>query len=442
MSDQHGGEYYRPVPMALWWLLARTGGGAAWPFQFAALALHALVAVLAGALARAAGESRAVATLACVLFFLAPQNLDAAYWFSASTDLIASAALLASLVLLARPALGAAAWLASVALAGLAYFSKESSLVLAPLALLMLSAGGAGLPRGRGVWHRPLPHALLAAAFVIIRCRVLHGWGGTSDPPASLGGKLLQILSGVIHGGTGTAALPEPLAWGLGAVALVCLARHAVRTPGAWQPAAFVGLALLPVLGADWATGARYFYLPAVGLAWLGARCLVAAAPAARVTVVGGLALLATLQAARRHADIADYDARLHAVRAAVVDGLRQGHAVFHVAAGIKDLDLAVKESPAVRAADGPVPRLLLLGDVPASFVLLPPSLGGDGDFLLARPPIPPSGAYRFGAARVVGLARRGDDPDLETVVARFSDLRSLRLGRAPDGAVTVRESR
>ncbi len=95
-----------------------------------------------------------------------------------------------------------------------------------------------------------------------------------------------------------------------------------------------------------------------------------------------------------------------------------------------------------MRAADGPLPRLLLLGDVPASFVLLPPSLGGDVDFLLARPPIPPSGAYRFGAARVVGLARRGDDPDLETVVARFPDLRSLRLGRAPDGAVTVRDGR
>ncbi|HVR63075.1 MAG TPA: hypothetical protein VMU50_14330, partial [Polyangia bacterium] len=31
VSDQHGGEYYRPVPMALWWLLARADDGAAWP---------------------------------------------------------------------------------------------------------------------------------------------------------------------------------------------------------------------------------------------------------------------------------------------------------------------------------------------------------------------------------------------------------------------------
>ena len=26
VADQHGGEYYRPLPMALWWLLVKIGG--------------------------------------------------------------------------------------------------------------------------------------------------------------------------------------------------------------------------------------------------------------------------------------------------------------------------------------------------------------------------------------------------------------------------------
>jgi hypothetical protein len=37
VSDAHGGEYYRPLPMLVWWLLGRPGGGSA---PFAALALR------------------------------------------------------------------------------------------------------------------------------------------------------------------------------------------------------------------------------------------------------------------------------------------------------------------------------------------------------------------------------------------------------------------
>ena len=41
VRDMHGGEYYRPVPMLLWWLLGRVGQGAEWPFALAAFLLHA-----------------------------------------------------------------------------------------------------------------------------------------------------------------------------------------------------------------------------------------------------------------------------------------------------------------------------------------------------------------------------------------------------------------
>ncbi|HVR61012.1 MAG TPA: hypothetical protein VMU50_03890 [Polyangia bacterium] len=446
VSDQHGGEYYRPVPMALWWLLARADDGAAWPFQLAALILHALVAAETAILARVAGEPRPVAALAGLLFLVAPQNLEAAYWFSASTDLLASAALVGALICVAGPRPGAGRWLASVGLAAVAYLSKESALALPLLALAVLARPPAPGARDRRVWHRPLPYALLAGGFLVARWRVLNGWGGTTDPPVPLAGKLLQLAAGLVHAGTGAAVLPEPLAWGAGAVAMACLLRHVARAPGAragaaaWQPAAFVALALLPVLAASSANGARYFYLPSVGLAWLGARCLVAAAPATRLLVLGAVVALATAQAARRHGEVADYTARLAAARTAVVDGLAHGHTVFHVAAAIKDIDLALKSSPDVRRADGPEPRLLVLSDVPASFVLLPPATGDRLDFLLAQPPIPPSGFYRFGAARVAGLARRGEEPDLDDVTRRFPDLRFIRLARASDGRVVARD--
>ena len=65
---------------------------------------------------------------------------------------------------------------------------------------------------------------------------------------------------------------------------------------------------------------------------------------------------------------------------------------------------------------------------MPASFVALPEALGARVDFLIASPPLPPSGAYRFGARRVVGLARRGDEPTLDELLQRFPDTRFIRL--------------
>ena len=43
VSDAHGGEYYRPLPMLVWWLLLRVGGGRV-PFAILGLTLHLSVA--------------------------------------------------------------------------------------------------------------------------------------------------------------------------------------------------------------------------------------------------------------------------------------------------------------------------------------------------------------------------------------------------------------
>ena len=83
---------------------------------------------------------------------------------------------------------------------------------------------------------------------------------------------------------------------------------------------------------------------------------------------------------------------------------------------------------------------LKFLGDVPASFVIVPPGLGAGAAFLVAQPPLPPSGAYHFGAVRVVGLARRGDEPGLDEVLGWFPDVRFIRLRPAPSGLVIARD--
>jgi hypothetical protein len=107
---------------------------------------------------------------------------------------------------------------------------------------------------------------------------------------------------------------------------------------------------------------------------------------------------------------------------------------VFHIRCGIKDLDLAVKEDPALGAAAAE--RILVLSDVPASFAIIPSDLERAARILVASPSLPPSGAYRFGDVRIVGLARRGDDPALDEVVARFPDARFVRLRASSDASV------
>jgi hypothetical protein len=431
VRDQHGGEFYRPLPLLVWWLLGRAAHGASWPFGALALGLHAGAAALLAWLLASLGRPRAVAWLAGALFLLAPQNLDAASWYAASTDLLATALALASLVALVREAP-----LASAALALGAFLSKEAALVLPALAYVVWGAQPGAPPPARRA-RRLLPQAALAVLVLVVRAQVLGGWGGSGDEQAPLVPKLLQLAGGLVHVFTGATLLPEPVAWGLGLAALVLVGLAAARGTSARRPLVFVALALAPLLAPGWFVGARYFYLPSVGLAWAAAEALAAVPWAARVVLCAGLAVVGGLEAGARGRDVTEYDRRLAAVRRAVVDGAREGARVFHVVSGIKDLDLAVKEDPAVApfAAD-----LLVLSDVPASFVELPPTLETRASFLLAAPPLPPSGAYRFGAARIVGLARRGDDPTLDEVLVRFPDIRFIRLRATPGGHIIARD--
>jgi hypothetical protein len=433
VRDQHGGEFYRPLPMALWWLLARVGGGAAVPFAALALGLHLGAAALLVVLVRAVGRcAPRAAALAGALFLVAPQNLEAAYWFAASTDLLATTFALGSLLALLRGRAGLAAGLAAAA-----YLSKESALILPALGVLVLS-----MRVDAPGWRRRLgavaPQVALAVGFVAVRVRILRGWGGTGDARASLPAKLLQVVSGFVHVGTGADVLPDPLSWGLGTAALALLAVVAARHARAGErrvagALAFAAVAAAPLLAAGWAVGARYYYLPAAGLAWAAGEALAGAGAAAQVTLVGALLGLGAVQASARRGDVVSYEARVAAARRAVRAGLAAGHRVFHVAGGVKDLDLVVKEDPRLE-------RALVLCDVPASFAIIPADLEHGASILVARPPLPPSGAYAFGDQRIVGLARRGDDPALDEVRVRFPDIRFVRLRPGPAGLVIARD--
>ncbi len=103
--------------------------------------------------------------------------------------------------------------------------------------------------------------------------------------------------------------------------------------------------------------------------------------------------------------------------------------------AGSKISISALKQDSALEAQG-----VLVLDDVPASFAIIPPAMAATARPLLAVPPIPPSGAYRFGDVQVVGLARRGDEPDLSEALAWFPDLRLIRLMQGPEGRVLARD--
>ena len=192
----------------------------------------------------------------------------------------------------------------------------------------------------------------------------------------------------------------------------------------------------LPLLAAPWIVGARYFFFASVGVVWLLAQLLARGPHLATIAVLAGLGGLSLAQASARRAEVTSYESRLAVARRAILAGVAQGHQTFHLASGIKDIDLAVKEDPRLEDQEG----LVVLGDVPASFVSLPAVGASRVDFLLAQPSLPPAGAYRFGDRRIVGLARRGDDPTLDEVLEKLPDLRFIRLRLAVGGRIIYRD--
>jgi hypothetical protein len=432
VSDKHGGEYYRPIPMLLWWALERLGRGSVWPFAASAFLLHGTCAVLLGVLAHRLGASRRAAGLAAALFFAAPAQREAALWFSASTDLLAAAAMLGSMVGLLSPRPSRRA--VSLLLAGVAFFSKETALVLP------FMVGCRGWYRHGAEVRQPgsrtqtvlrkmatdvVPFFAVAAVYLAARLAVLHGLGGNNDPRAPVWAVGIQLLGGVVHAVSAYSPLPEGLAWAVGGAGLAVAGVVLRRSRLAALAALWSVLAVLPLPAAGWVVGARYFYLPAMGLMLLLALALERARPwlpAVVMVVLLGLGVVATN---RRASEIQLYRQAVAAAGAAVAAGVAKGARLFLVRGAVKDLDLAIKLDASLPSA---VQDAVVIPDVPASFIWLPRFDIDRLRFLFAEPPLPPSGAYRFAGQRLVGLARREEAPDLDEVLTRLPDLRIIRL--------------
>ena len=427
VADKHGGEYYRPLPMLLWWVLERLAGGQAWPFALVAFLLHGLCAGLVVVVGRKVGFPGRTALLAGCLFFAAPAQREAALWFSASTDLLAALAMLGAVACF----LSARRWvrLLSIALAAAGCLCKETALVLPALlaAATWFRTRDQGRPRLVGRCLIPVvPHLVVVVLVLAVRSLVLHGAGGTNDAMAPWWGRSVQLLSGVVHAVTAYAPLPEWVVWLAGTSLLVWAALVVRRREGsAVFVLCWVMISLAPLPAAGWVVGARYFYFPAVGLMLLLALALESAGALASGFALAAVLGLGVLSGHHRAAEVRLYRQAVAAASASVEDGVRRGHRLFFVSGGVKDLDLAIKLD---RWGNKAVLGAAVIPDVPASFIWLPTDLAGRLDFLLARPPLPPSGAYHFGDASLVGLARREEAPDLDEVLDRLPELRLLRL--------------
>ena len=315
IRDQLGGESYRPLPMAFWWVLGRMAGASTVPFAALAFLLHFAVALEVGALVFAVRRDRRAAAIATALFFVAPATREAAYWYAASMDLLATAFGLAAILALLR----GRNVVAALAFAA-ACWSKESSIVVPALAALVLGAGRGDL-RSTAIAKRTVVVFLpVAALYLLVRTAVLHGAGGFGDVTASWAGKLLQIAAGLVHAVTAGDVLGEPAAWVVGIAAwsgllfgTYRLARSSGRPPFCFAPLAWVVVAVLPLLAAPWIVGSRYFYLAAVGPAWLAAELLRRSSPVVAVGVIAALAGLSSVQAVTRRSDVVSYTARLSA---------------------------------------------------------------------------------------------------------------------------------
>ena len=174
---ESAGHFYRPL-----WVLWHTGifelfGPDAVVFHAASLVVFGIIAIEVWLLAR---QFLAVpaAFVAALAFAVYPRHAESVAWVSGSTDLLATALMLASLLCLLQkwPTWARAA--GAAAFAGGAALCKESAFVLPVLGALVLWLGRRERLRNRGTW---LPLAALTGAQVVVlavRSTVLDGAGG------------------------------------------------------------------------------------------------------------------------------------------------------------------------------------------------------------------------------------------------------------------------
>ncbi len=290
--------YYRPVPVATFWLASRLSPGAA-AHHALGIAFHALAAALLYVLLRRRlGEgSDGPAALGALAWALHPANVEPVAWVSGRYDLLAGLLAIAFLALPWRPGVRRAALHGLLFLAGL--LSKEGFVALAPVVLV---DDLASRRTAREAMPRWIAVGIAVATWAGLRA-VLGIAAVTPAPLASLPAHYLSSVATYLFravaplpltvsrgfGGGGAAALSA------GGAAVAGLLALALRHRSLAVPCALFLSGMVPVAMAAGRLGQapdRYFYLPSLGLAWLLAAGLRALQ--ARNRVAGRAALLAT----------------------------------------------------------------------------------------------------------------------------------------------------
>lgn len=324
-------NYYRPLFLSTYALIARTWGIAPRPYHAVSLLLHALVSGLVAWLVTRQSGSQGAGLLAGLLFALHPAQAEAVAWPAAQGDLVCAACAL--LALLAESGAGPRWPLVFAGTLG-ACLAKETG-----VGLVLVLAVGAWLrvrarPRAPLAWLSLMAPALFALAlYACLRWHALgslvpvrHAAAASLIERAQLACALFarhvllllcpfalgpQLFVHVEAPGALVVLLGAGL--GLAALLLVLRGRPASVALGIATTVAF----LLPTLDAN-AVGRinfaeRYAYLPLIGLAclagwWLGRLPACTFRPAA---AVAGIVLVAcglvTYGKLPRYADDAHY---------------------------------------------------------------------------------------------------------------------------------------
>ncbi len=296
-------NFYRPVEH-LWVKLLYRLFGWSLPGGYIALSLvlHIACAILVAAFVRLCTRDRRAALIAATLFLISPWGTEPFFWMSGGFDLIATAGLLAALVLglagldAARTRLAAVLFACGVAAASVAMLAKEIG-VLAPALFAATVVFGRG-PRTMATARASGYTAMLlaaAAGYLVVRERLLPGLGGGYGALSTLVAHG-SLARGAFSHARALVVLPFPswpaigpatpamlLSLGfVGSVAVV--AGQAVRTAPrlAALSIAGVGLSVAPVLWVSliqgssagnrflYFAGVWYVLLLAVGIARLG----------------------------------------------------------------------------------------------------------------------------------------------------------------------------
>lgn len=273
-----GGHFYRPLWVLLNAAVHAVFGDSAVAFHALNIVLFAAIAALVWMLAMRLFSDRWRAGVATLGFALYPRHGESVAWVSGNTDMLATAFVLGSVLVLVsgrdrRSRVGIA-----IVLAGAAALSKEIG-----FATPFLAAGTLYVTR-RGSrtfdWREPAAVALALVPVLIVRFAVLGGSGGYGSDPFTPKRGLGAAASYVVGALTPhqLEVLRHPVLLIVPAALAALLAHRLLRLrspePGAFAVGvlglAWFAVAVAPVLNLpldlNTANGERLLFLPSVGL--------------------------------------------------------------------------------------------------------------------------------------------------------------------------------